>query len=113
MKWLIRRLYRLLLKWAGHIDKRYFGNMKSTVNFSYCQVGEPLDGQALALVRFTTYDSESRVLEVEQVTYPDSWEGFADFERHVAVALDSGVDVAVLTSYDLDFFPIVESRVAD
>jgi len=50
---------------------------------------------------------------VKQVTYPDSWEGFADFERHVATALDCGVDVAVMTSYDLDYFPIVESRIID
>ena len=113
MKWLIKRLYRLLLKWAVHTDKRYFGSMKSTVNFTYCQVGESVDDEVLALVRFTNYDSESRALAVEQVTYPDSWEGFADFERHVAAALDCGVDVAVLTSYDLDYFPIVESRVAD
>ena len=113
MKWLIKRLYRLLLKWAVHTDKRYFGNMKSTVNFTYCQVGESVDDEVLALVRFTNYDSESRVSGVKQVTYPDSWEGYADFERHVAAALDCGVDVAVLTSYDLDYFPIVESRVID
>tara|TARA_B100000459_G_scaffold83627_1_gene46847 strand:- start:144 stop:407 length:264 start_codon:yes stop_codon:yes gene_type:complete len=87
--------------------------MKSTVNFAYCQVGESLDDEALALVRFTSYGSDLRPLAVEQVTYPDSWKGFADFERHVAAALDCGVDVAVLTSYDLDYFPLVESRVSD
>jgi len=113
VKWLIERLYRLLLKWAVQTDKRYFGSMKSTVNFTYCQVGESADDEVLALVRFTNYDSESRVSGVRQVTYPDSWEGYADFERHVAAALDCGVDVAVMTSYDLDYFPIVESRVID
>tara|TARA_R100001510_G_scaffold6630_1_gene5179 strand:- start:217 stop:480 length:264 start_codon:yes stop_codon:yes gene_type:complete len=87
--------------------------MKSTVNFAYCQVGESLDNEALALVRFTSYDSDSRALAVEQVTYQDTPAGFTDFERHVAAALDCGVDVAVLTSYDLDYFPTVESLVSD
>tara|TARA_R100001509_G_scaffold112636_1_gene68041 strand:+ start:671 stop:1012 length:342 start_codon:yes stop_codon:yes gene_type:complete len=111
VKWLINRLYRLLLRWAVHTDSRYFGGMKSTVNFVYCQVGESLDNEALALVRFTSYDSDSRALAVEQVTYQDTPVGFTNFERHVAAALDCGVDVAVMTSYDLDYFPVVESLV--
>jgi len=87
--------------------------MKSTVNFVYCQVGESLDDEALALVRFTSYGSDSRALAVEQVTYRDTPVGFTDFERHVATALDCGVDVAVMTSYDLDYFPNIESLVSD
>ena len=37
--------------------------------------------------------------------------GHQDFEIQVAAALDCGIDVAVMTAYDLDYFPLIESLV--
>lgn len=85
--------------------------MNTNVKFIYCKVDESADPEALALARFTSYDDNARVLAVEQVTYQDSVTGFQDFERQVAAALDCGIDVAVMTAYDLDYFPIIESLV--
>jgi|TARA_R100000406_G_scaffold14027_1_gene8889 hypothetical protein len=86
--------------------------MKKDVKFVYCQVAAPADISALALVRFTSYDSDDKALAVEQVTYQDDRVGHRDFECQVAAALDCGIDVAVMTPYDLDYFPLVESLVS-
>jgi len=85
--------------------------MKNQVQFQYCKVEPPTSVNALALVRFTSYDSENKALAVEQVTYQDDRIGHRDFEYQVAAALDCGIDVAVMTGYDLDYFPLVESLI--
>ena len=86
--------------------------MKHQVQFQYCKVESPASADALALVRFTSYDSDDKALAVEQVTYQDDRVGHRDFECQVAAALDCGIDVAVMTPYDLDYFPLVESLVS-
>ena len=96
---------------STHTPDRGFACMNTDVKFIYCKVQELTDSDVLALVRFTSYDDRSRVLAVEQVTYQDSMRGFRDFETQVTAALECGVDVAVMTFYDLDYFPIVESMV--
>lgn len=85
--------------------------MKHQVQFQYCKVEAPADVSALALVRFTSYDNHDKALAVEQVTYQDDRTGHQDFECQVAAALDCGIDVAVMTAYDLDYFPLIESLV--
>ena len=62
-------------------------------------------------MRFTSYDDSSRALAVEQVTYRDGPLGYRDFESQVAAALDCGIDVDVMSPYDLDYFPLLESIV--
>ena len=86
--------------------------MTHQVQFQYCQVDSPTNADALALVRFTSYDNDDRALAVEQVTYKDNSMGHQDFEVQVAAALDCGIDVAVMTAYDLDYFPLIESLVS-
>ena len=85
--------------------------MKPNVHFTYSKVGSSVDKDALALVRFTSYDDNSRALAVEQVTYRDEPMGYRDFESQVAAALDCGIDVDVMSPYDLDYFPLLESIV--
>ena len=85
--------------------------MKSSVHFTYSRVRPSVNENALALVRFTSYDDSSRALAVEQVTYKDEPVGYRDFETQVAAALDCGIDVNVMSPYDLDYFPILESIV--
>ena len=83
--------------------------MNHRVKFYYCKVESPINADALALVRFTSYDKDYRALAVEQVTYQDDWAGYGDFEDQVAAALDCGIDVSVMTAYDLDYFPHITS----
>nr|BAR33672.1 hypothetical protein [uncultured Mediterranean phage uvMED] len=85
--------------------------MKTNVQFTYSKIGASVDEDALALVRFTSYDDSSRALAVEQVTYKDGPTGYRDFESQVAAALDCGIDVDVMSPYDLDYFPLLESIV--
>ena len=85
--------------------------MKTNVHFTYSKVGSSVDGDTLALVRFTSYDDSSRALAVEQMTYKDGPIGYRDFESQVAAALDCGINVDVMSPYDLDYFPLLESIV--
>jgi hypothetical protein len=66
------------------------------------------DPNTLALARFTSYDPDNRALAVEQVTYQDDGDGYTEFQSQVASALHLGIDVAVLTPYDLDYFPLLD-----
>lgn len=86
--------------------------MGHQVKFQYCKVRATVGANALALVRFTSYDNECKAVAVEQVTYQDDRVGHRNFECQVAAALDCGIDVAVMTAYDLDYFPLVEALVS-
>tara|TARA_R100001463_G_scaffold129152_2_gene187897 strand:+ start:487 stop:720 length:234 start_codon:yes stop_codon:yes gene_type:complete len=66
------------------------------------------DPNTLALARFTSYDPDNKALAVEQVTYQDDGDGYTEFQSQVASALQLGIDVAVLTPYDLDYFPLLD-----
>ncbi len=83
--------------------------MRDNVNFSYYQMEySEKDPNTLALARFTSYDPDNKALAVEQVTYQDDGDGYTEFQSQVASALHLGIDVAVLTPYDLDYFPLLD-----
>ena len=84
--------------------------MRDDVQFVYCKMESTQDGEinALALARFTSYDPDNRALAVEQVTYQDDEDGHTEFQSQVAAALHFGIDVAVITPYDLDYFPLLD-----
>ena len=48
---------------------------------------------------------------MEQVIYADSGKGQMEFEMQVSAALDCGIDVSVMSPYDLDYFPKLERKV--
>ena len=112
MIWLARRVFLLLTRRQGHTPFRRVASMKHQVQFQYCRVKIIAGVDCLALVRFTSYDNECRAVAVEQVTYRDDQDGHRDFECQVAAALDCGIDVNVMTAYDLDYFPLIESLVS-
>lgn len=74
------------------------------VNFHYCQVQEPEQALPLALVRFTAYDENHRVSNVEQVSYQENRYEKMQFQMQVAAALQCGIDVSVLTGYPMEEF---------
>ena len=74
------------------------------VNFHYCQVQEPEQALPLALVRFTAYDENHKVSNVEQVSYQENRYEKMQFQMQVAAALQCGIDVSVLTGYPMEEF---------
>lgn len=66
----------------------------------------------LAVVRYTMFDVDDTVVAVEQMQYADSKKGWKDFEEHVVSALESQVDVAVLTPHNVKDFADLDSYLA-
>ena len=128
MNWLLRqRLVIQVLTYYAHL--RFFltskrsgltqtqappeplAAMRKAVNFTFYQMEhrEDTDQEHLALVRYTFYGIDERVQEVEQVIYKDDDNGYRDFRNQVVACLECGVDVTVLTPYELDYFPFLEA----
>jgi len=74
------------------------------VNFHYCQMQEHSDELPLALVRFTAFDGNRKVTNVEQVAYQENRYEKMQFQMQVAAALQCGMDVSVLTNYPMEEF---------
>ena len=81
--------------------------MIRTVNFQFCTNTKD-KRLPLAIVRFTAYDDKDNVLSVEQVTYEDNAEYF---QTEVSAALECGVDISVLSPYQLEDFKWLEKLV--
>ena len=118
MSWLRKsalRVYFFLCRKQAqnrHTPFRRFASMKKNVNLHYCKIRQPKDSDALALARFTSYGADARALAVEQVMYENDDDGFMQFECQVAAALECGIDVSVITAYDLGYFPLLETLTA-
>ena len=55
----------------------------------------------LAIVRFTAYDEYDNVVSVEQITYENNPDYF---QSEVSAALECGVDICVLSPFELRDF---------
>ena len=55
----------------------------------------------LAIVRFTAYDENDNVVSVEQITYENNPDYF---QSEVSAALECGVDICVLSPFELRDF---------
>nr|BAR24573.1 hypothetical protein [uncultured Mediterranean phage uvMED] len=109
MNWLLNCVARWCFK-QRHGSIRRYPSVRDDVQFVYCKMESTQNGEidALALARFTSYDPDNRALAVEQVTYQDDEDGHTQFQSQVTSALHFGIDVAVISPYDLDYFPLVE-----
>jgi|TARA_B100000073_G_C23555201_1_gene501776 hypothetical protein len=79
------------------------------INFHFCHVVENDDSMPLAIARYTCYDKNDKPLAVEQVTYEND---LYYFETEASAALQSGVDVSILTCQPLSAFPTLK-KIAD
>jgi len=109
MNWLLSYVARWCFN-QRHKSIRRYPSVRSNVQFIYCKIEPTHEGEidALALARFTSYDPYNRALAVEQVTYQDDEDGYDQFQAQVTSALSFGIDVAVISPHDLDYFPLVE-----
>ena len=74
--------------------------MIRTTNFQFC-TNKRDRHLPLAIVRFTAYDDNDNILSVEQITYENNAEYF---QTEVSAALECGVDISVLSPYELEDF---------
>ncbi len=108
MNWLLSCVARWCFK-QRHGSIRRYPSVRDNVNFAYYQMEySEKDPDTLAFARFTSYDPDNRALAVEQVAYQDDEDGHTQFQSQVATALHFGIDVAVITPYDLDYFPLLD-----
>lgn len=110
MNWLLNCVARWCFK-QRHGSIRRYPSVRDNVEFSYCKTlmtADSITHEKLALARYTSYDPENRVLAVEQVTYQDDEDGHTQFQCQVTAALHFGIDVAVMSPYDLDYFPFLD-----
>ena len=59
----------------------------------------------LAVVRYTLYDVDEKVVDIQQFTYPDTRKGWEDFEEQVVTALESDIDTSILSTQSVKDFP--------
>ena len=74
--------------------------MVRPTNFQFC-TNKNDEHLPLAIVRFTAYDNDDNLLSVEQITYEADAEYF---QSEVSAALECGVDISVLSPYELEDF---------
>ena len=55
----------------------------------------------MAIVRFTAYDDDEKILAVEQVIYENNTDYF---QSEVSAALDCGIDISIISPYELTNF---------
>jgi len=74
--------------------------MLRTTDFQFCTNKADPD-LPLAIVRYTAHDEDDKIVAVEQITYEENSEYF---QTEVLSALECGVDVSVLSFFELKDF---------
>ena len=58
-----------------------------------------------AIVRYTSFSEDGKVMAVQQVSYHDDGQGVMELDNQVCAALKTGLDVTFYTRYPLKEFP--------
>ena len=74
--------------------------MLRTTDFQFCTNKADPD-LPLAIVRYTAHDKDDKIVAVEQITYEENPEYF---QAEVLDALECGMDVSVLSFFELKDF---------
>ena len=69
----------------------------------------PYEGGPAAQARYTNYGEDGKLLSVEQVTYHDNGPSLKEFDDQVTAALEMGMDVTILTKYEISLFPKIQA----
>lgn len=68
--------------------------------------------QYLAIVRYTAYGRDLLPISICEDIYQDTPEDFCRLERDIEIALNSGIDASVLSTYAHDVFPSITAHLA-
>ena len=85
-------------------------NVTKKTNFYFVHVAESDNLMPLAITRYTSYDDNDKVLNVEQVIYESD---IFYLETEVAIALQHGVDVSLMTCEPFSNFPSIEKLIQE
>ena len=66
-----------------------------------------------ALVRFTQYDSKGKPTCVRQCEYDDTPDGVQALEQAIEIAVETRLDMTVLSCYSPDYFPVIHEILQD
>ena len=83
----------------------YYGPMEDWATITYYELKGPQP--YLAIVRYTAYGTDLLPISLYEDLYHDTPEDFCRLERDIDIALDSGIDASVLSTYAHEFFPSI------
>jgi len=66
-----------------------------------------------AVVRFTQYDSKGKPTCVRQYEYDDTPDGVQELQKAIEIALETRLDMTVLSCYSPDYFPVIQEILQD
>lgn len=66
-----------------------------------------------AVVRFTQYDSKGRAACVRQYDYSDTPDGVQELQSAIELAVETRLDMTVLSCYSPDYFPVIHELMED
>ena len=80
--------------------------MSCTNQLAYCVAEKAqLPKEILAVVRYTCYGPDRKIVAVEQVDYHNTKQQREDFEDQVIASLACDIDVAILSERNVTEFP--------
>ena len=87
---------------------RYCGPMQEWATITYYELKGPTP--YLAIVRYTAYGKDLLPISLCEDLYHDTPEDFCRLERDIEIALNSGIDASVLSTYAHEFFPSITAH---
>ena len=87
---------------------RYCGLMEEWATITYYELKGPKP--YLAIVRYTAYGVDLFPISICEDMYQDTPEDFCRLERDIEIALNSGIDASVLSTYAHEFFPSITAH---
>ena len=85
-------------------------NVTKKTNFYFVHVATNDDLMPLAITRYTSYDDNDKVLNVEQVIYEND---LFYLETEVTIALQHGIDVSLMTCQPFTHFKSIEKLIVE
>lgn len=87
---------------------RYSVPMEEWATLTYYELKEPTP--YLAIVRYTAYGTDLLPVSLCEDLYHDTPDDFCRLERDIDIALISGIDASVRSTYAHEFFPSITAH---
>jgi len=101
--------YIMLTDWLlSQTDVRCCGPMREWATITYYELKKPTP--YLAIVRYTAYGTDLLPFGLYEDLYHDTPDDFCRLERDIEIALNSGIDASVLSTYVHEFFPSITAH---
>ena len=91
--------------WDAKLGAADAPDMSEGVWITYYKLPKKQD--YLAKVRYTAFAKDRKPISVYEGVYEDTPEEFCRLERDLELALESGIETTILSSYEQDLFPVI------